>query len=596
MRIVSFFVLTLLTPSLVAAQDILSVVATSPSMNTISADREANVIIDFNGAVDPATFDAGSAMVFGRWSGVMTGDWFFENDNTRARFVPQRPFSAGEMVTVSLARHLATPEGNRMSRGYAWQFWTRPRRAMMDLKEMARLTVRRPGEGQVQTYGTYAGDLNADGYSDFVVPNEESNDVRVFMNDGAGGFGPFTIYPIPGGDRPSTNEGADFNLDGHIDFAVGNGRGDSISVFMGDGTGFLAGPTNYKADEKVRGLAVLDLNGDGYPDIATANREFGTISLFLNEGDGTFATAQTFDPFDVDPNEGETAASAADANEDGILDLFVGTFVSEQILLFLGDGEGGLTFHTKVDSVGSAWMITTGDVNGDGHVDVVSANLRNDHTAVVLGDGLGNLSEPVTYPTDETPLAIDLGDLDGDGDLDLITSNLSGGSWTLYENLGDSLGTFGNPREIPASSAGSCAVLHDRDNDGTLDMTGIDEIDDLLFLFTNTPLSTTAAETPPESSPLMLLPSYPNPFNDQTTLTFRLDEPAAARLVIYDTLGRIVRTLLDERRTAGEHALVWDGLDNAGVEVSSGVYFYRLEAAGVERSRMLLRVKSGKTN
>ncbi len=587
MRYVSLLLLNLfLIPSLATAQGNLNVVTVSPVANAVSADRETAIVIDFDGAVDPATLDASSAMVFGRWSGVMKGQWLFENDNTRMRFVhPKRPFSAGEMVTVSLARHLAAPDGQTLGRGYAWQFWTRPRRASMDLEETDRLTVRQPGEGHIQTYGAYAGDFDADGYTDFAVPNEVANDIRVFMNDGTGGYGAFSVYPIPRGAVPSTNEGADFNLDGHLDFAVGHSQGNLVSVFMGDGTGLLNEPANYQVEPGVRGLAVLDLDGNGYPDIATASRIDGRVSLLLNDGDGTFTHTETFDP----QSDGETAAAVADANEDGILDLFVGAFESGEMIVLLGDGEGSLTVHTRVAAGGTPWMITTGDVNGDGHVDVVSANAWGSTASVLLGDGLGNLSAPVTYPTGDFPLSIDLGDLDGDGDLDMVTSNFNGIDWTLYENLGD--GTFGNRRSLSASNAASCAVFHDRDNDGTLDMTGIDELDDLLFFFTNTPLPT-ATETPPTTLPFALLPNYPNPFSDRTTLTFRLDEPAAVRLRIFDVLGREVRTLLDASRTTGMHTLTWDGIDHAGFKVPSGIYLYRLEAAGASRTLPLLYVKS----
>ena len=60
---------------------------------------------------------------------------------------------------------------------------------------------------------------------------------------------------------------------------------------------------------------------------------------------------------------------------------------------------------------------------------------------------------------------------------------VAGADFTLFENFGD--GTFGNPRTLKASSAGSCAILHDRDNDGDLDITGVDEIDDFIFLYEN---------------------------------------------------------------------------------------------------------------
>ena len=89
MRYVSFLLLNLLLiPSLATAQGNLNVVTVSPAANAVSAEREAAIVIDFDQAVDPATLDASSAMVFGRWSGVMKGDWLFEMENTRMRFVP----------------------------------------------------------------------------------------------------------------------------------------------------------------------------------------------------------------------------------------------------------------------------------------------------------------------------------------------------------------------------------------------------------------------------------------------------------------------------------------------------------------------------
>jgi len=584
MRYAPFLCLTLfLLPAGLAAQA-LRVASHLPGRNAVSAEREAPLVIDFDRPVDPATLNAASLMIFGRWSGVMPGEVQLAENNTRVLFVPARPFSAGEMVTVSVARHVATADGTTLGRGYAWQFWTRTRPATLNLAETGRLSVRRPGENHIQTYGAYAGDLNGDGYTDFAVPNERANDIRVFMNDGTGDFGAFTVYPIPGGTVPSTNEGADFNLDGHLDFAVGNSQGDAVSVFMGDGTGHLASPVNYPADDGVRGLAVLDLNGDGYPDLATANRDAGNVSVLLNDGDGSFTRMQNADA----QGQGETAATTADLNEDGLLDLIVGSFTSEEMSVLLGDGDGGLTFHTKVSAGGASWMVASGDVNNDGHVDVVSANSRDNTASVLFGDGQGNLSAPAAYPTGSFSLAIDLGDLDGDGDLDLVTSNFNGNDWTIYENLGD--GTFGSRRNLPAGQAGSCAVLHDRNNDGALDMTGIDELDDLLFLFTNTPVPTTTEPTP-EAGAAALMPAFPNPFRLRTTLTFHLREAGRVHVALYDLLGRSVRTLIDASYPQGTHTLTWDGRNDAGLRLPDGVYAYRLQAGSTVRTRTLLYVK-----
>ena len=52
------------------------------------------------------------------------------------------------------------------------------------------------------------------------MPNEEANDLRVFMNDGNGGYGPFTVVPIPEANKPSTNDGADFDGDEAYDLLI----------------------------------------------------------------------------------------------------------------------------------------------------------------------------------------------------------------------------------------------------------------------------------------------------------------------------------------------------------------------------------------
>ena len=76
-----------------------------------------------------------------------------------------------------------------------------------------------------------------------------------------------------------------------------------------------------------------------------------------------------------------------------------------------------------------------------------------------------------------------------------------------------------------------------------------------------------------------LFPAWPNPFNGETRLSYRLARPSAVRLSIYSVSGRRVRVVDTGFRTAGTHGAPWDGRDEAGRPVSPGIYFARLETA-----------------
>ena len=204
------------------------------------------------------------------------------------------------------------------------------------------------------------------------------------------------MVPVPEGNEPSTNEGADFDGDGDIDFAVGSALGSYVAVFHGDGAGGLVHRQNLEAGARVRGLCILD---------------------FENDGVGVFSLRGTFD-------------------------------------------------------------------GGDSHVDFAGVNAVEGTLAVYLGDGEGGLLLGQNDVLGGFPLASDLGDLDGDGDLDTVSSHFGSGRFEIHENDGGgSLAPL--PGALEASEAASCAILHDRDNDGDLDISGIEELDDLLILFGN---------------------------------------------------------------------------------------------------------------
>jgi len=475
------------------------VASVSPAPNSAVAGPDTELVLELTTPIDAETWDDSALDVFGRWSGVVQGRITIEEGGTRVRFVPDQPFQAGESVTATLRAGVGVAAGAAGAgaggaaraeaadtRGFSWSFWIRPEAGSFDMVDRGVRTVLGPGEDHVQPYGAYAGDFNGDGLPDLAIPNEVSADVRIMLNDGNGDYEEFAVLDIPDGNWPSPNEGADFNGDGITDFAVGNAGNDLVTVFIGDGQGrFLVGG-NYAAAQNVRGVCIMDLNADGWPDVATANMGSrsdgatrGTVSILLNDGTGRLVRTETL----PSPGRGEKTCATGDANGDGAPDLFVGAFGSDEVLLFLGDGAGGLEFTTRVPAGGNPWMIVVADVNADGHVDALAANRNADNVAVLYGDGAGGLAEPLKYPVGRDPLAVDVGDIDGDGDLDVVTSDYEGNSFTLYENAGD--GTLINARSFPSSGSGSCAVIHDRDRDGDLDITGIDEKEDTILLFEN---------------------------------------------------------------------------------------------------------------
>ncbi len=556
-----------------AAPGVLSV---SPSSQSLTAARNSPVTISFNVPLDPTSVNASTVSLFGRWTGVVTGSLTLEENNTRIRFIPSTLFAAGDMILVTVSKGIRDQSGSNMVNGYSWQFWIQTLPGNINLTEIGRVNIRRPGEGRIQAYGAHGCDLNKDGFSDFFVPNEITNDCRVFLNNGQGGYSSFAVHPIPSGSRPSTNDCADFNMDGNPDVAVGNSTGDSVTIFLGDGLGGFLSVRNYRAAGGIRGLSVGDLNGDGYADIVTANRSGNNIAVLLNNGDGTFAPRALIEA----NGSAETACALADANGDGILDLFVGAYASSEIILLLGNGTGGFTFSSKVAAGGNGpWMIAVGDMNGDGKVDVVSANSSSNNCSIVFGDGLGGLSAAVAYPTGGFPIAIDVGDIDGDGDLDLVTSNYSGRNWSVFENTGN--GVLVSRGTLPAAIAGSCATLHDRDNDGDLDMTGIDEEADLIFLFENSP-AVSVHESPSRPSGFALLSNYPNPFNPETEIVFDVPIAASVNITVYDLRGSQIKALLNESRSAGRYSVRWNGRSDSGTEVAGGIYLCAMTAKSMD--------------
>jgi hypothetical protein len=111
------------------------------------------------------------------------------------------------------------------------------------------------------------------------------------------------------------------------------------------------------------------------------------------------------------------------------------------------------------------------------------------------------------------------------------------------------------------------------------------------------PIEATALAAPMEPAPVWtnhLAQSRPNPFRPETgpaEIHFTLAEPGAASLRVFDATGRQTRLLMEGTLAAGEHLSRWDGRNDAGEPVSSGIYFYRLDAGTFSEIQTLVTIR-----
>ena len=155
-------------------------------------------------------------------------------------------------------------------------------------------------------------------------------------------------------------------------------------------------------------------------------------------------------------------------------------------------------------------------------------------------------------------------------------------------------GALGNAAAAPSADPRALAMLTATDvgqwlaQAGELDLADATSSQGLVFL-----KQLLAALTPADTA---LMPNYPNPFNPETWIPYRLAEDAGVTLTIYDTSGNMVRRLELGHQSAGfyesrSQAIHWDGRNEFGEGVASGVYFYHLSAGEYSAARRMLVIK-----
>ena len=353
-------------------------------------------------------------------------------------------------------------------------------------------------------------DIDADGDEDLIIvhgckrgaggcsglPASCGTDkVRVWINDGAGGFtdGTATRFPMTTW-SPTVVRVADIDLDGDPDLLVGAwGAAQSLYLFTNNGSGVFTDSTYPRipalTPSAASSVLIIDINRDGAPDIleSDVNGQCGcntqTFKMYLNTGNGFFFNVSNQMPYTgLSCGEYPYTLAAGDFDRDGYMDVHVG--VAGRAKLWLNRGAVNPGFfvdvtNSNVPNVSDTTVANlVGDFNNDTFPDIFACNWATDR--INLGNAMGVLSDvtATNWPGETQPYpyqvmisgnygpvqseACSYADVDLDGDQDVVIAGGGGNGFNmrnrLYTNSGSALFTDRTTTSMPYDTANTTEI------------------------------------------------------------------------------------------------------------------------------------------
>ena len=240
------------------------------------------------------------------------------------------------------------------------------------------------------------------------------------------------------------------------------------------------------------------------------------------------------------------------------------------------------------------------DLDGDGDIDFLLGEygvvkwLENQN-------GLGSFGSEKTITTEVDNLrSVYAADLDGDSDLDIMSAADAGNTVyyekTWFENV-DGAGTFGAKNSIE-NNYHTRVWAADMDGDGNMDYISASASNvnwrlnlDGQGTFSDPITTSIDRETTKTPKSFQLNQNYPNPFNPVTTIEYRLPEDSNVSLRIFNNKGELVKVLIEGYKRVGSYKINWDGRDEKGVLVTSGLYLYQITTNSFSQSNKMLLIR-----
>lgn len=355
-----------------------------------------------------------------------------------------------------------------------------------------------------QSTDIVAADLDGDDDLDLAVSATDtdlSNDeVDLYLNDGTGDF---AHSVASGGDGPESITAGDLDADGDIDLVLPNywqyveedPDSGTASVLLNNGDATFAPEVRYEVGFRQQDVRIGDVDGDGVVDLVAIREESDglggpqvAILVLTGNGDGTFtedADPQLIEvPGDCCPNT--PTFVLGDVDNDGDLDAATGAISYGHNAVFLNDGDGAFEIDL-LDRFGSQ-AVRLGDVDDDDDLDLVSVGggggvLGSAYVQRNNGDGTFDDFEEIR--TSNNPIGLDLGDIDGDGSLDLAVASRDTGTGVIHRQRAD--GTFAAPAPGTGFAPSVDVAPGDFDGDGDVDVaaSGVEDFDEVIRILDN---------------------------------------------------------------------------------------------------------------
>ena len=551
-----------------------------PAQNALHVPRDTNIKLTFTEAVNPNTLDDNTIKVAGAQSGIHPAvQIIYHPGNKTVEIDPAEDFSPGEQVTVTFTDQIKKANGDPMPAPLQWCFTAETYSGTGSFGGL--LVTSNPGVGQ-WPYSIAAGDLDNDGDLDLATSNLSVDNASILINDGSGNFNQAFI---PGTEEASYSVAvSDFNGDGLADLAITNWEFNKVNILQNNGNGNFSLTSAVTVFEHPVGITAGDFDRDWDIDLAISSLTSRSVQIIKNNGSGGFGEVTTlFSGIDA------WGIANGDLDEDGDLDLAVVNRYFDCVSILFNEGGGNFTEETRLSVPDNPRFVTIGDFDRDSDLDLAVTSYGADSLSVFANNGTGGFDLISSQRINGGPYSLVSADLENDGDLDLAVTSINSDSLLVLTN--DGSGHF-NPAQINFVGGKPITVVAgDLDNDGDLDLATTNNESNSVTILKNSILSGPLNQKKQIPKKYALYQNYPNPFNPTTVIRYDLPFAGRVDLEIYNILGQRVKTLVSAYQSAGRKSVVWDGKNDAGNLVSSGIYIYRMKTAKFRKCLKLVVLK-----